>query len=220
MSIGFLLDHSSDFFQIRIRYSSLSLNIISQVVEKIWRKRIRAMDLYFYLWRDSENLFFFFVISFLFARICFSLPLFYIAERSLIGWGNAIGNYSNRVSRLLKVRRTKPMQLHLNKHRCIDMQWTPTNKRNFFIRTRARGFRIFRANNRPAHSKREHVFELHTWFINKTINKGNKDPSGRLCGGCDEAWEITLEKRKNFFSSSSSLFLFFFLSFLFFFLGW
>lgn len=94
----------------------------------------------------------FFHYFILFARICFSLPLFYIAERSLIGWGNAIGNYSNRVSRLLKVRRTKPMQLHLNKHRCIDMQWTLTNKRNFFIRTRPHGFDVFRANNRPGHS--------------------------------------------------------------------
>lgn len=160
----------------------------------------------------------FFHYFILFARICFSLPLFYIAERSLIGWGNAIGNYSNRVSRLLKVRRTKPMQLHLNKHRCIDMQWTLTNKRNFFIRTRPHGFDVFRANNRPGHSKREHVFELHTWFINKTINKGNKDPSGRLCGGCDEAWEITLEKRKNFFSSVFLISLFHsFSSFLFFF---
>lgn len=164
--------------------------------------------------------FFFFIISSYSREFLFSLPLFYIAERSLIGWGNAIGNYSNRVSRLLKVRRTKPMQLHLNKHRCIDMQWTLTNKRNFFIRTRPHGLDVFRANNRPGHSKREHVFELHTWFINKTINKRNKNPSGRLCGGSlrDKARkkEEFLFIRLPYFSFSS-----FFIFFLFFFfLGW
>lgn len=82
VSIGFLLDHSSDFFQIRIQYSSLSLNIISQVVEKIWRKRIRAMDLYFYLWRDSENLLFFFYFVLIRANLLLASFILYRGKKS------------------------------------------------------------------------------------------------------------------------------------------